>query len=580
MAGMKWMSEEDFIKPFLEVLGYRKGTDYDVSREESHPLHKPFLMIGRKRISIDYALIIRKKQFWLIEAKPSSPKKIEEAAIFQAHYYSLHPEVNARYFAITNGWELKVYDSRNIDESYQPLLSMKSSELPQRFLELNNILGAKNIVPMLKKRVLDDIRDILSVEVMDERLQEFSTEVTSILESVRPLIWENRLKNNRQKSLETNRKLKQILLQGSCEEIVKSIFQAPFTFEQFNLINEVFASKFKVLDDTEKAIVVRTIVLSLRGLPSMDYRRNLIHLLIKVLPGHEVLSDHSDPLSYFKSIADEIKSEIKSCLNHFEKAPWLREVWELEGNLYRTIYKSTFCSNDFLDFLNKRIKLKQEILADEELMFQNPRISEERMTLVNNLVHEAYLHSRVLDQHSLSQLNNELNQFELKIDNKFQERYRESSSDEKDFLFYDSYNKSYDYLNSGLFHVLCHEFDIVAPLVDDEIISFSCNILKERFEGCSINWIDVFLVKQLFYGNKFEISDNIKRGNDERIVIGYLKQLFANGNIYAYASEGSSNGFVFVKFRAWENGKSFAHWAVEGRVDIENKKIDILAFQP
>ena len=39
---------EEFITPLLTLLGYRKGTDYDINREGSHLLPKrPFFFIGR-----------------------------------------------------------------------------------------------------------------------------------------------------------------------------------------------------------------------------------------------------------------------------------------------------------------------------------------------------------------------------------------------------------------------------------------------------------------------------------------------------------------------------------------------------
>ena len=84
---------EGFITPLLTLLGYHKGTDYDINREGSHLLPKrPFFFIGRDKIQLDYALLVRNRNFWIIQAKNLWMKKIlTEQAIFQAHFTLFTP---------------------------------------------------------------------------------------------------------------------------------------------------------------------------------------------------------------------------------------------------------------------------------------------------------------------------------------------------------------------------------------------------------------------------------------------------------------------------------------------------------
>ena len=94
---------EEFIVPLLKLLGYRKDLDYSISREESFSLSPLFLQIGRTRIKLDYICSVRKQKFWIIESKPGGLSKDRDDQeltmedIAQAHFYSLHPEIDAKF---------------------------------------------------------------------------------------------------------------------------------------------------------------------------------------------------------------------------------------------------------------------------------------------------------------------------------------------------------------------------------------------------------------------------------------------------------------------------------------------------
>ena len=87
---------ENFVVPLLNLLGYTKDHDYDVSAEQSYLLNPLFLQIGRERIELDYLCSVRKNKFWIIESKPGYDGKkgnkssIKKEEIDQAFFYSLH----------------------------------------------------------------------------------------------------------------------------------------------------------------------------------------------------------------------------------------------------------------------------------------------------------------------------------------------------------------------------------------------------------------------------------------------------------------------------------------------------------
>jgi hypothetical protein len=86
---------EGFIIDLLHTLGYRKGTSYDLEMEKSLKLAHPYHRIGRKKVDVDYAPSIRKRHFWIVEAKPGKPVEMKVGDLLQAHLYAVHPEVQA-----------------------------------------------------------------------------------------------------------------------------------------------------------------------------------------------------------------------------------------------------------------------------------------------------------------------------------------------------------------------------------------------------------------------------------------------------------------------------------------------------
>jgi hypothetical protein len=155
--------ETRFLTPLLEYLGYDKDKDYEVIRHgvegSSFKLKYPPVEKGAERVKHyhpDYIPTIRKKVFWIMEAK--SPKNIsypfDYNYIVQGLQYCIHPEIQARYMVLSNGKNTSIYDShisafedKNI---YEPIFSFAATELLQKWSELYNILSVGKIRHLLE----------------------------------------------------------------------------------------------------------------------------------------------------------------------------------------------------------------------------------------------------------------------------------------------------------------------------------------------------------------------------------------------------------------------------------------------
>jgi hypothetical protein len=143
----------EVIDPLLRALGYQAGTQNNIERERTLRYDRAFL--GRKKATDpiirgkpDYVLEVGSHGRWLIEVKaPNAPLDIE--AFEQAQSYSLHPNVSASVFVLTNGRRFSVYRANAATES-DHLLSFSFEEGANFWERLKSLLspdGFKRNVP-------------------------------------------------------------------------------------------------------------------------------------------------------------------------------------------------------------------------------------------------------------------------------------------------------------------------------------------------------------------------------------------------------------------------------------------------
>ncbi|HWZ52769.1 MAG TPA: hypothetical protein VNW54_15025 [Granulicella sp.] len=172
--------ESNFLTPLLECLGYETHKDYEVRRHgddgTSFKLRYPPVEKGARKVrhyNPDYMPTIRKKMFWVIEAK--SPKDV--VAPFDLQYlvqglqYCIHPEIQAPYLLVTNGLVSSVFDAHASvfldSDVYKPVLEFRADELATRWTEIYELLAVAKIRHRIEEQ-LKVIYDKLCLSSLDK----------------------------------------------------------------------------------------------------------------------------------------------------------------------------------------------------------------------------------------------------------------------------------------------------------------------------------------------------------------------------------------------------------------------------
>lgn len=244
---------EEYITPILTLLGYKKNTDYEVEREETSELIDMSINIGSRKLKLDYKFNIRKKYFWLIEAKTGKERELSTENIAQAYLYSLHPDINCRFFAVCNGWYFNLYDRncwlfRDINtDIFTPVLQIKHEELNEdTFNKLYSFLGSSEIVFKVKEDILlKDIQNTLESEIYMDRLKEFQEKVDRIISNASQVVRENIWKNSDFKGRfeEEKNNYKRLLQQQTYQSIIDTAMNQCMTLWQIEIVYEVIKEK-------------------------------------------------------------------------------------------------------------------------------------------------------------------------------------------------------------------------------------------------------------------------------------------------------------------------------------------------
>jgi hypothetical protein len=158
--------ESKFLTPLLECLGYETHKDYEVHRHgdlgTSFKLRYPPVEKGARKVKHhdpDYMPTIRKKMFWVIEAK--SPKDISapfgHQYVVQGLQYCIHPEIQAPYLFVSNGQDSSIYDAHGSvfldSDIYNPVLVFRANEIVSRWPEIYELLAVEKIRQRIEDRL-------------------------------------------------------------------------------------------------------------------------------------------------------------------------------------------------------------------------------------------------------------------------------------------------------------------------------------------------------------------------------------------------------------------------------------------
>ena len=134
---------EILVRPLIDQLGYRHGTEATIIIEKTLRYEKAFL--GRKNPKKDPPLVGRADYIcevnsygcWVVEVK-SPTEFLTQDVVEQAHTYASHPEVAATFFLVTNGRTFRLYETSKLERA---ALEWEYKDQDDNLLRLFNILS-------------------------------------------------------------------------------------------------------------------------------------------------------------------------------------------------------------------------------------------------------------------------------------------------------------------------------------------------------------------------------------------------------------------------------------------------------
>jgi hypothetical protein len=138
---------EEIAVPVLKALGYAKGTDADILREQDLKLRYGRSFLGRKKPAKDpvlhgrpdYVLRVVGVCRWVLETKPPTDE-LDIDVIEQAISYARHPEINGDLVAALNGRRFVLYRVTQTANE-EPIFSTEDCEPKSPTRQLENILS-------------------------------------------------------------------------------------------------------------------------------------------------------------------------------------------------------------------------------------------------------------------------------------------------------------------------------------------------------------------------------------------------------------------------------------------------------
>jgi hypothetical protein len=306
-------------------------------------LSEPFLRIGRDRIKVDYLNAVRKQNFWLIEAKDGSADRngtILDEDVCQAYFYALHQSVNCRYFVVCNGWLFNLYDRVTLDTELRPLLTIKSSDLPDRFLEIDAIIGATQVQSHIKLRLVEEIERVLAAEVTLERLEEFVGAVKGASRRAWPKALENFRVNYRREGSDRELSFAQILQQERADRIVDTFFQAVTTNGDIGKVSEALVEKVITTCGAEHYLLFDRLLLNSLRPVTHNFYINSIHFLLRLVDRGVETVDYPEKGEKVP-VRELLHRYLWWALTRFEDRPDIRILTLFEG-VYSRTFKRLF----------------------------------------------------------------------------------------------------------------------------------------------------------------------------------------------------------------------------------------------
>lgn len=462
----KWKEidiREDFIAPLLNILGYSKDTTNDIIREQSLSLSKSFHRIGRKRVSIDYIPTVRLKQFWIIEAKPGNKKQMDYGDLLQAHLYARHPEVQANFIVLINGWEIRIYDALYSDSWEDPLLICKQEDCYSSFHKLKDMIGAQNMLEFQRQRILSIIKDSFEVEIDEKQVSLFKSEVNNVLRKSLSKVKDNanQLKLNAWKEAEKKekediKKLKTDLLLVRMDIPTNRMF-----FPAKEYLRRIINSNME-----EKENLIDKLVMKYRGRPHAIFRVQSLYIFVQLLKNNIDINS----TNYVSSIKSSIEELALSNFKYWNRNKLSNALCHLDNTAFRLAKKLSV--RIAMDSMKNHVQELNDLLSVEDQLKENHTVSRHMVGYINFLGENLW---RLFCSSNKSEhiwngiwLLETIEKIVMQIP---KGKYPNNNSD---LLFFESYGLGYDMLFMGTWDILQSDLELLKDFkINMEVINYA-----------------------------------------------------------------------------------------------------------
>jgi hypothetical protein len=416
---------------------------------------------------LDYLCSLRKQYFWIIDAKEGkckdteNPPAIAKNDVGQTHFYSLHPEINCQYFIVSNGWFTNLYDRDSLDDLLTPILSIKSTEISNRFLELDSYVGSTQLLPLLKEKLLDQIEKIFSSEIRVERLDEFISAVRDKAGKQRSKV-EQAARVNYTKNASEPEQYK-VLETEDISTVVYSVFQTLRTRYEIEGVARRLTERLKSnrKEHTFKEYSFFNNLLLTKAYPvNFWYYPSVLHFLFYANK-HELNSVHFG----FRTVKDLLQEWLDLCLFHLSNKKGLRYMWVCERLYAKIIKQSIIMLPTFRGSIKKMLDKELFYFPEEQLAPLGPNEASVVINAVETSI--AFFRSKFIEnyfdedgyffkENLANQEYHSLLQVSKTLDEEFGEKYdlakKELGGDWQDLQSYE--HLTYDRMGSAICDIL------------------------------------------------------------------------------------------------------------------------------
>jgi len=419
-----------------------------VTREQSLNLSKKYHRIGRKQVAIDYVPTIRLKKFWIIEAKPGNPKEMDFGDYLQAHLDAIHPEINARFIMVTNGWEIRVYDAISSNSWEDYILMVNQQNCDFEFEQLRQLLSSQSITKALRTHVLSVIAESLKVEIDESEASRFKSDMMKIYLDALPIIRQNayefKVEAWKKNEQEAGEWIKNIPFSELLIWMDRPTDALPWYAEE--CVRRILESAQTVRDE-----LVGKLAMTYRGRPHGVFKVQCIYVFCRLLDEGVEASYKGYAASVYRCLEELVESNMNYwAWPHGDKIDHIGfALCNLDNICARLSYK--ICRRFAFGALSKLAEAKKEAFSPEDLLVDWPSTAKEvvgAVRFINEMLWRKYMggdSQKIWDAiWTLENMEEQVNQMPA----------IPYSDGDTDFLNFDHYGIDFDMYCVGTWNVL------------------------------------------------------------------------------------------------------------------------------